>query len=117
MADEQRPSDDLAMPDDPIPRIEAFLTEKGARAECPVCSNPTWVLLDNAVSTTMLPVYRGALFLGGIHGHDLYTFVCRNCGYVRSHLRSVVNRELDLHAISPLPASADHAGDHEGDVT
>jgi hypothetical protein len=97
-------------PLDPIPKITEFFLEREANDECPVCKNPTWTLLDSPEASTSLPV-KGRIPTFGLRGHDLYSFVCRKCGYLRSHLRAVVDREVDLLELTavrePVPRQSD----------
>jgi predicted RNA-binding Zn-ribbon protein involved in translation (DUF1610 family) len=75
--------------------IRSFFDERQAKANCPTCGNATWLLMDSPDSDTTLPVI-GNLPNQPYRGHKMYSFVCRNCGYVRMHLRSVVDGTIDL---------------------
>jgi uncharacterized Zn finger protein len=87
---------------DAIVKITRFLLRKGAQLACPFCGQEQWGLIGRPGETTVMPMTTA-----GQH-YPLYTLVCMNCGFVRSHVASVVDdatREtIDNVAAAPVDA-------------
>jgi hypothetical protein len=99
------------VPTDPIPKIMEFFKERGASHTCPICHTDAWMLLDTPQYATMVPL-KSPVPSFGLQGWGLYTFVCRNCGFIRSHLRGHLDGTIDLRA---LPMETTHQVEPEGD--
>jgi hypothetical protein len=88
-------------PDD-ILKITRFFLRKGAHLACPFCGQAQWGLVGEPGETTVMPVKTT-----GRH-YPLYTLVCMNCGFLRSHVASVVDEATrdTMDNDTPAPAGA-----------
>jgi C4-type Zn-finger protein len=68
--------------------VDAKLRQKGAKHECPICTNKTWYLIGNEARSTIIP------FVSALDSIETYTFACQRCGFVRQHLKVVVDGGL-----------------------
>jgi hypothetical protein len=91
MSDDKKQVSPVAL----ISLVNQFFEEREASDECPICSTHGWAIIDGEDVITRLPVFEGAT-AKEVRGPRLYSLACRNCGYVRTHLRSVVDRTIDL---------------------
>lgn len=61
---------------------------RGAGTTCPFCGNTNWFVLDYGGHSTALK------FLETPHSLPVYTLSCVKCGYIRQHLRQIVDGEV-----------------------
>ena len=66
--------------------IGAKLDARAPNTVCPFCSNKNWFVLDVGTAITVVAV-------AGMSNYSTYTFACTNCGFIRQHMRSVVDGE------------------------
>ena len=80
-------------PDGLIRRTNAFFAARGAARDCPVCGNLKWASVNSAGVTPMIPFSEH-----GVHTSEFaaYILVCTNCGFVRAHLKDVVDGKVPL---------------------
>jgi C4-type Zn-finger protein len=69
--------------------VDAKLRQKGAKYECPICTNATWYLIGNQARPTIVP------FATPLDSIETYTFACQNCGFIRQHVQVVVDGDLE----------------------
>jgi hypothetical protein len=63
------------------------ITAKAPNLACPFCTNTKWFVLRDK---DKFPV----VILDNLTNFATYTFACTNCGFVRQHVRSVVDGEV-----------------------
>ena len=83
--------------DDPLDYegAESVLAGRGARADCPVCGVNSWgapgelsnLLVHIDVQTLHGDFVRNGAFSSGV---SAFTWICRNCGFIRLHHRHVI---------------------------
>lgn len=71
-------------PQPPVDEMRRAVAAKVPVAVCPFCRNVRWF------SVQLLGEAPVAM-LGRRAGMPSYTFVCTNCGFIRQHLRAVVD--------------------------
>ena len=60
------------------------LSARGVRADCPMCGQRKWTLLDAYLNHNLQAELTGALVIGGPSVPSL-AIVCGNCGFLSQH--------------------------------
>ncbi|MCE2579550.1 hypothetical protein LDL36_13825 [Komagataeibacter sp. FNDCR1] len=70
-------------------KLGKFFEEKSNKKDyhCPFCGGGKWYLLDSDEEKT--GILNSKMFL-----NLCYTVACANCGFIRMHARSVVDRQI-----------------------
>ena len=84
---DDNPSAALKQVDDFVASVTQKLRDRVVSEACPFCKNLNWFLMDRAEMTSILSSV-------GVRGLVTYTLVCTNCGFVRQHVRSIINGEI-----------------------
>lgn len=79
-----------------IEHIVPFFRERGVQQKCPMCSQEKWVVMaysDQTPGQGLFPNKEKDLFF---NGHlPTYALYCLNCGFVRNHVKSIVDKAAD----------------------
>lgn len=68
-----------------------YLVAKGARPECPSCGANDWHMGKGNQEFGVLPVAKSELYPRTTDSYiALLTMICKNCGFVRTHARPLV---------------------------
>ena len=70
-------------------RIAAKLTEKGVRRACPMCGNPSFVLVDGYFSHPIQTDPDAGYSLGG-PSIPTVVIACQNCGFISEHALGIL---------------------------
>ncbi len=90
MSDAKKPAEDTsteAQADALAAHVIERFRVKVRDGRCPFCSTDRWGLLDR-------PAQANRLILSGTDGRtewDTYTLCCRTCGFVRQHIREILD--------------------------
>ena len=71
-----------------------FFRRKGADGPCPICRHPKWLLhsgVDRGVDVFRVP--RQVDYV--LSNLQVYVMICENCGFVRQHVRDLVDGAID----------------------
>ncbi len=71
-----------------------FFRRKGADGPCPICRHPKWLLhsgVDRGVDVFRVP--RQVDYV--VSNLQVYVLICENCGFVRQHVRDLVDGAID----------------------
>ena len=71
-----------------------FFRCKGADGPCPICRHPKWLLhsgVDRGVDVFRVP--RQVDYV--VSNLQVYVLICENCGFVRQHVRDLVDGAID----------------------
>ena len=71
-----------------------FFRRKGADGPCPICRHPKWLLhsgVDRGVDVFRVP--RQVDYV--VSNLQVYVMICENCGFVRQHVRDLVDGAID----------------------
>lgn len=68
-------------------RITRKLQSRIISEACPFCNNINWFLIDRETMAGILEFTENRKL-------TTYTLACTNCGFVRQHLRAVVDGEI-----------------------
>ena len=74
---------------DAVQQLSERLNAKHAQGECPVCRTNDWSLpVDATGSITEFELVPVKAQQSGSLSIPVYTFICRNCGFVRMHTKT-----------------------------
>lgn len=71
-----------------------FFRRRGADGPCPICRHPKWLLhsgVDRGVDVFRVP--RQVDYV--VSNLQVYVMICENCGFVRQHVRDLVDGAVD----------------------
>ena len=66
--------------------IEAKIKPRLRRVICPYCDNTVWFVLDGSMTPSAVLLTPRPL--------RAYSLACTNCGFVRQHIRAIVDGEV-----------------------
>ena len=71
-----------------------FFRRKGADGPCPICNGAKWLLhsgVDRGVDVFRVP--RQVDYV--VSNLQVYVMICENCGFVRQHVRDLVDGTMN----------------------
>lgn len=87
MSDDNKSAGIRQINDDLAASVTQKLRERVISEACPFCRNLNWYLMDRVGTTSILG-------FTGDQTAATYTFACTNCGFVRQHIRLVVDGKI-----------------------
>ena len=87
MSDDNTFAADKQINDDFAANVTQKLRDKVVSEACPFCRNLNWYLMDRVGTTSTLG-------FSGDQTAATYTFACTHCGFVRQHIRLVVDGKI-----------------------
>jgi hypothetical protein len=75
-----------------VDAISEKLKSKTRKEACPFCTNINWFIIERN-SKLLFTVYIDQS--GFQHSGGVYILACTNCGFVRQHLRMILDGEVD----------------------
>jgi hypothetical protein len=79
-----------------LERVRRYFNETGIGQECPFCHANEWVVVTGKglEPAVILLSPAGDMHIRPVHV-STYCMYCKNCGFVRQHLRSVIDKYFE----------------------
>jgi len=92
-----------------LDRVRRYFGETGFEYDCPVCHAEKWIVINgkNVEPAVILLSPAGDLRGSRPARVSTYSMYCDNCGFVRQHVRSVIDEYLAAHPEPPPDAVPD----------
>jgi hypothetical protein len=88
-----------------LERVRRYYNETGFDYACPVCHAGKWIVINGkSLEPAVILLSPAGDMRGSRPAHvSTYCMHCENCGFVRQHVRSVIDEYLEAHP-EPPPA-------------